>query len=137
MATATKIRSGLGYDLARSEEQRRATVQLRTILIAAAIASAVPFTVHGQVLTERNISLQLALTIANAAMAACKADGFDGVAREFLRRLSRERQTSRRIDDNGDLLLRRIGTDKVERLDLMQALAAPSWFDSKLGGPRL
>ena len=72
-----------------------------------------------------------------ATIDAWQADGFDGVAREFLRRLSRERQTSRRIDDNGDLLLRRIGTDKVERLDLMQALAAPSWFDSKLGGPRL
>ena len=56
-------------------------MQLRTILIAAAMASAVPFTVHGQaVLTERNISLQLALTIANAAMAACKADGFDVTA---------------------------------------------------------
>lgn len=72
-----------------------------------------------------------------ATIDAWQADGFDGVAREFLGRLSRERQTSRRIDDNGDLLLRRIGTDKVERLDLMQALAAPSWFDSKLGGPRL
>jgi uncharacterized protein GlcG (DUF336 family) len=33
--------------------------------------------IHGQVLTERNISLQLATTMANAAMAACKADGFD------------------------------------------------------------
>jgi uncharacterized protein GlcG (DUF336 family) len=60
--------------------KRRATVQLKTILIAAAIAGAVPFTVHGQVLNERNISLQLALTIANAAMAACKADGFDVTA---------------------------------------------------------
>ena len=72
-----------------------------------------------------------------ATIDAWLADGFDGVAREFLGRLSRERQTSRRIDDNGDLLLRRIGTDKVERLDLVKALATPSWFDSKLGGPRL
>ena len=39
------------------------------------------------------------------AIDAWQVDGFDGVAREFLGRLSRERQTSRRIDDNGDLLL--------------------------------
>ena len=42
------------------------------------------------------------------------------MAREFLSRLSRERQISRRIDDNGDLVARRIGTDKTERHDLMQ-----------------
>ena len=50
-----------------------------TFLIAAAIAIA-PLTVQGQILTERNISLQLALQIANAAMAQCKADGFDVTA---------------------------------------------------------
>jgi biotin-(acetyl-CoA carboxylase) ligase len=72
-----------------------------------------------------------------ATVDAWQADGFDGVAREFLGRLSRQRQTSRRIDVNGDLLLRRIGTDKVERQDLVKALATPSWLDSKLGGPRL
>ena len=38
-----------------------------------------------------------------------QVDGFDGVAREFLSRLSPERQVSRRIDENGDLLTRRIG----------------------------
>ena len=55
-------------------------MQLRsTFLIAAAIAIA-PLTAQGQILTERNISLQLALQIANAAMAQCKADGFDVTA---------------------------------------------------------
>jgi len=39
-----------------------------------------PLTARGQVLTERNISLQLALAIANAAMAQCKTDGFDVTA---------------------------------------------------------
>jgi len=39
-----------------------------------------PLTARSQVLTERNISLQLALAIANAAMAQCKADGFDVTA---------------------------------------------------------
>lgn len=50
-----------------------------TFVIAAMIALA-PLGARGQVLTERNISLQLALAIANAAMAQCKADGFDVTA---------------------------------------------------------
>ena len=52
-------------------------MQLKILVMAAVLASAVPFTVHGQILTERNISLPLALNIANAAMAACKGDGYD------------------------------------------------------------
>ena len=48
-----------------------------TLCGAAAIAAAASFTVHGQVLTERNISLALAKTIGEAAVAACKADGYD------------------------------------------------------------
>jgi uncharacterized protein GlcG (DUF336 family) len=55
-------------------------VQLKTVLVAAALAGAVPMVAHGQILTERNISLQLALQIANAAMAQCKADGYDVTA---------------------------------------------------------
>jgi uncharacterized protein GlcG (DUF336 family) len=53
---------------------------VRQIVAAAALAAAVPLSVHGQILTERNISLSLALNIANAAMAACKADGYDVTA---------------------------------------------------------
>jgi hypothetical protein len=71
------------------------------------------------------------------AVDAWQVDGFDGVAREFLVRLSRDEQVSRRIDENGDLVLHRIGTDKPERRELVKALAAPSWFDPKLGGPRM
>ena len=52
-------------------------MQLKTVLVAAAFAGAVPMAAQGQILTERNISLQLALQIANTAMAQCKADGFD------------------------------------------------------------
>jgi hypothetical protein len=66
-----------------------------------------------------------------------QVDGFKAVAREFQTRLVRERQTSRVIADNGDLLVRRIGTDRTERHDLREALASPSWLDPKLGGPRL
>ena len=50
-----------------------------TFVIAVMVALA-PLTARSQVLTERNISLQLALAIANAAMAQCKADGFDVTA---------------------------------------------------------
>ena len=50
-----------------------------TLVIAVMVALA-PLTARSQVLTERNISLQLALAIANAAMAQCKADGFDVTA---------------------------------------------------------
>jgi len=70
------------------------------------------------------------------AIDAWQIDGFGSLAREFLGRLSRERQVSRRIDGNGDLLVHRIGTDKIERHKLMEALAVPSWLDPKLGGPR-
>ncbi|MBB4395739.1 biotin-(acetyl-CoA carboxylase) ligase [Bradyrhizobium sp. ERR14] len=66
-----------------------------------------------------------------------QADGFDGVAREYLSRMPRERQTVRRIDDRGDLLTRRIGAGAIERGDLVQALATPSWLDPARGGPRL
>jgi biotin-(acetyl-CoA carboxylase) ligase len=68
---------------------------------------------------------------------AWKIDGFDGIAREFLGRLSRERQTMHAIADNGDLLIRRIGMDKNELHDLKEALRVPSWLDPRLGGPRL
>lgn len=53
---------------------------MRKMIAAAALAAAVSLTLQAQVLTERNISLPLALNIANAAMAACKADGYDVTA---------------------------------------------------------
>lgn len=71
------------------------------------------------------------------ALDGWRVDGFDGVARDYLARMPRKRQTIQRIDDRGDVLTRRIGTDRVERSDLVQALATPSWLDPALGGPRL
>jgi len=53
---------------------------VKRMIAAAALAAAVPLTAQAQILTERNISLPLALSIANAAMAACKADGYDVTA---------------------------------------------------------
>ena len=48
----------------------------------------------------------------------------------------RKRACSRDIDDNGDLLVRRMGKAEVERRTLLPALAAPSWLDPETGGPR-
>ncbi len=71
------------------------------------------------------------------ALDGWRVDGFDSVARDYLTRIPRERQTVQRIDDRGDVLTRRIGTDRVQRSDLVRALARPSWLDPALGGPRL
>jgi hypothetical protein len=71
------------------------------------------------------------------ALDAWQTDGFDGIARDFLNRLVRERNTSRAIADNGDLMERRIGTGRTDRRDLRKSLLLPSWLDPKLGGPRL
>lgn len=71
------------------------------------------------------------------AIDAWQVDGFESVAREFLRRLRRERQVTRRIDENGDFLTRWIGADNTRRRDLKKALATPTWLDPKRGGPRM
>ena len=68
---------------------------------------------------------------------AWQEDGFAAVARDYLPRLASEQGVSRSIDDNGDLLVRRIGKADVERRKLAPLLtAAPAWLDPKAGGPR-
>jgi uncharacterized protein GlcG (DUF336 family) len=48
------------------------------ILIASAIAAAIPFTASGQgVVMQRNLSLTMAKTIAEAALTECKSKGFN------------------------------------------------------------
>ena len=54
----------------------------------------------------------------------------------YLARLPPEQGVRRDIDDNGDLLMRRIGKTDVERKTLLPALAAPSWLDPATKGPR-
>jgi biotin-(acetyl-CoA carboxylase) ligase len=62
--------------------------------------------------------------------------GFAAVAKEYLQRLPVEKGVRRAIDDNGDLLVRRVGKAEPERRKLLPALAAPSWLDPKTKGPR-
>jgi uncharacterized protein GlcG (DUF336 family) len=52
-------------------------VRVKSTLVIAALAGAASFPAQGQVLTERNVSLRLATLMANAAIAACKTDGYD------------------------------------------------------------
>ena len=71
------------------------------------------------------------------AIDSWQVDGFDRVARDYLGRVPRERQTILRIDDQrrSPHAPHRHRQDRAERAG--QALATPSWLDPKLGGPRL
>jgi len=62
--------------------------------------------------------------------------GFGAIAREYLSRLPAEKGARRDIDENGDLLVRRMGQTDVERRKLLPALLKPSWYDPKAKGPR-
>jgi biotin-(acetyl-CoA carboxylase) ligase len=62
--------------------------------------------------------------------------GFGAVAKSYLERLPRESGLRRDIDDNGDLLVRRMGKTDVDRQALLPRLAAPSWYDVSAKGPR-
>lgn len=70
---------------------------------------------------------------------AWREQGFAAVSKSYLQRLAPESEKGirRDIDDNGDLLLRRMGKTQAERRKLASALATPSWLDPATGGPRL
>ena len=71
------------------------------------------------------------------AIDAWQEQGFGEMAKNYLRAACRPRAGVRRdIDDNGDLLVRRMGKAEVERRPLAAALAQPSWLDPATGGPR-
>jgi hypothetical protein len=70
------------------------------------------------------------------AIDAWQQDGFASVAREYIGRLPTEPGVRRQIDENGDLIARRVGKAEPERRRLLPALATPSWLDSATGGPR-
>jgi hypothetical protein len=74
--------------------------------------------------------------------------GFAELAKNYLARLAPPPSPSpasgrgrgggvrRDLDENGDLLVRRMGKTAAERRPLTPALAAPSWLDAASGGPR-
>ena len=62
--------------------------------------------------------------------------GFGAVAKSYLERFPPESGLRRDIDDNGDLLIRRMGKAETERKKLLPLLAQPSWLDPVAKGPR-
>jgi biotin-(acetyl-CoA carboxylase) ligase len=68
---------------------------------------------------------------------AWQTHGFGEVAKEFLRRLPRDSGVSCKLDDEGNLLTRKVAKAGVKKQFLLPALAAPSWLDPKTRGPRL
>ena len=70
------------------------------------------------------------------AIDAWQEHGFGAVARGYLERLVPESGLRRDIDENGDLLIRRMGKAEVERKKLLPRLAKPAWLDPAAKGPR-
>jgi len=62
--------------------------------------------------------------------------GFGAVAKSYLERLPREQGVRRDIDDNGDLLIRRMNKADVARQKLLPRLEQAVWFDPVAKGPR-
>jgi hypothetical protein len=62
--------------------------------------------------------------------------GFGAIAKEYLARLPAETGIRRDIDQNGDLLVRRMGKTDVERKKLVPILNTPTWYDPQTKGPR-
>lgn len=70
------------------------------------------------------------------AIDSWQESGFGAVAKNYLARLPIEKGLRRDIDDNGDLLRRRMGKAEVERDALLARLAEPAWRDPVTKGPR-
>ena len=70
------------------------------------------------------------------ALDSWKESGFGAVAKNYLARLPVESGLRRDIDENGDLLIRRMGKPEVDCKSLVAHLAKPAWLDPKTKGPR-
>src|SRR4051794_40962059 len=63
--------------------------------------------------------------------------GFEAIARDYLERLARRSADERRaLDRNGDLLTKPAGGGPPQRQSLVDALAAPAWYDPRERGPK-
>jgi biotin-(acetyl-CoA carboxylase) ligase len=68
---------------------------------------------------------------------AWNEQGFATVAKSYLQWLPPEKGVRRDIDENGDLLVRRMGKVAAERRQLIPKLADVGWLDPQTRGPRL
>ena len=73
-----------------------------------------------------------------AAFDGWRAKGFTAVGERYIARLLAQAGVRQALDDNGDLLVRRISDLKTaNRSALTEALAAPQWLDPETGEPWL
>ena len=70
------------------------------------------------------------------AIDSWQESGFGAVAKSYLERLPREQGVRRDIDENGDLLVRRMGKAEIARHKFLPRLNQPTWFDPVTRGPR-
>lgn len=71
------------------------------------------------------------------AVDAWQESGFGAVAKIYIERLPREKGLRRDIDDNGDLLVRRMASAQAERNVLLPQLREAAWYDSVNKEPRI
>ncbi len=62
--------------------------------------------------------------------------GFGSIARDYLLRLAPERGARFKLEENGDLVVRREVAARPERRALIRMLSAPTWLDPETGAPR-
>ncbi len=65
-----------------------------------------------------------------------QASGFRAVARSYLERMPLEEGIRRDIDENGDLLILRMGKVETSKQELLPRLGQPAWFNAATRGPR-
>jgi len=85
------------------------------------------------------LSNQLVESFARHFMVAIdswRESGFGAVTKTYLARLPIEKGLRRDIDENGDLLVSRMGKVEAERKALLVQLGKPGWLDPKTKGPR-
>jgi biotin-(acetyl-CoA carboxylase) ligase len=71
-----------------------------------------------------------------SAIDAWQEKGFGEIARNYLTRLAPESGVRRSIDENGDLLVKRVTATEPVRHSLVDALSQVSWLDPATRGPR-
>jgi biotin-(acetyl-CoA carboxylase) ligase len=63
-------------------------------------------------------------------------NGFGAVAKNYIGRMPGEQGVRRDIDENGDLMIRRVGKVEATRQKFLPRLVQPAWFDPATRGPR-
>jgi biotin-(acetyl-CoA carboxylase) ligase len=135
----------LGWPPRASEEQMPAWLVFGATIRTASLSGSEPgFNPQSTDLAEEGFIDLLASQVVDSftrhfmvAIDAWQEQGFAAVARPYIAHLRAEPGVRRDLDDNGDLLLRRMGKAEVERQPLKPRLKTPSWLDPIAREPRL